>query len=163
MLGWQEPTNSYEIDLIAKETVSWLPFKQKNVAEASRIDGVYIIRQAGGKPVGRLQGTSDILYIGSSTCKGGLRQRLSHYFHPGPTQWTNLRINSYLSKFDMEIAWFPTNQPLNLEHELLSRYLNDHDELPPFNHADTRRFQNKTSEAGTVFDSLRVTKVEGKQ
>jgi hypothetical protein len=63
----------------------------------------------------------------------------------------------------MEVAWFPNSNPLNLEHKLLTRYIEDHDEQPPFNHADTRRFQSKTSEAATLSNGLKVTKVEGKQ
>jgi hypothetical protein len=155
--------NSNELDFNIKDSVHWLPFEKQTVAEAPREDGVYILRQAGGKLFGRLRGSSDILYVGSSTCKGGLRQRLSHYFHPGPTQWTNLRINRYLGKYMMEVVWLPTSNPLNLEHKLLTRYIEDHDEQPPFNHADTRRFQSKTNEAATFSDSLRVKKVEGKQ
>ncbi len=153
--------NSYEVNSSVRNSVSWRPFDAEQSFQAPEDNGVYVLRQAGGKLFGRLKGASDILYIGSSICQGGLKQRLSHYFHPGPTQWTNLRINSFLSKYKMEIAWFVCDEPVNLEHSLLKRYLDDHDELPPFNHADTRRFTERAKEAGTIIDSLRVTKVEG--
>jgi|WetSurMetagenome_2_1015567.scaffolds.fasta_scaffold97855_2 hypothetical protein len=155
--------NSIEIEPIVKEIISWFPFEKQVVSEAPREVGVYILRLAEGKLFGRLRGASDILYVGSSTCQGGLRQRLSHYFHPGPSQWTNLRINKYLSKYKMEVAWFPTSNPLNLEHKLLTQYESDHDEQPPFNHADTRRFLTNPSESGSFVDHLRITKVEGKE
>ncbi len=153
--------NSTDIESINKETVSWLSFEKDIVSKASRENGVYILRLATGKLFGRLRGASDILYVGSSTCQGGLRQRLLHYFHPGPTQWTNLRINSYLNRYKMEIAWLLTNNPLNLEHKLLTQYEEDHDEQPPFNHADTRRFQENRTETGSLVDHLKVTLVKG--
>jgi len=151
--------NSNELEL--SNNVAWHPFNLEQVLEIPSGNGVYVMRLSGGRCFGRLKGNSDILYIGSSTCKGGLKQRISHYLHPGPTQWTNLRINSYLPKYQMEIAWFVCNEPINLENRLLRRYLDDHDELPPFNHADSRRFKEKSSEASTLSDALRVTLVKG--
>jgi hypothetical protein len=85
---------------------------------APREKGVYVIRQTAGKPFGRLQGESDLLYIGIAESEGGLRQRLLQYFHPGPTQWTNRRINNYLGKYQMEVAWCICLEPINLEHDL---------------------------------------------
>jgi hypothetical protein len=122
-----------------KDFESWYSFNQQRGEEAPRKKGVYVIRQVTGKSFGRLQGQSDILYIGSTTSRGGLRQRLIQYFHPGPTQWTNRRINEFLKKYQMEVAWCPCNEPVNLEHRLLRQYLDDHNELPPFNHTGIRR------------------------
>jgi hypothetical protein len=142
---------------------SWRPFESRNVREAPQVIGVYVLRKADGKLVCRLRGESDILYIGSTTSKGGLRQRLVQYFHPGPTQWTNQRINSFLKKYAMEVAWCPTSEPINLEHDLLRKYLSDHDELPPFNHADTRRLHKGLGESGTVCDRVTVIRTPGKE
>lgn len=145
-----------------KDFGSWHPFENQNVREAPRVIGVYVLRQADGKLVCRLRGESDIFYIGSTTSKGGLKQRLMQYFHPGPTQWTNQRINSFLKKYAMEVAWCPCSEPTNLEHELLWRYLADHDELPPFNHADSRRVHKALGDSGTLCDGLTVTRTPGK-
>ena len=63
----------------------------------------------------------------------------------------------------MEIAWLLTNNPLNQEHKLLTQYEEDHDEQPPFNHADTRRFQENRTETGSLVDHLKVTLVKVKE
>ncbi len=68
-----------------------------------------------------------------------------------------------MSKYKMEISFLVTSNPLNLEHKLLNQYEANHDEQPPFNHADTRRFEEKPSESSVFVDHLRVTKVEGKE
>jgi excinuclease UvrABC nuclease subunit len=148
---------------VRKEFDSWHSFESLNVQRAPSEIGVYIIRQEGGKLIGRLQGESDILYIGSTISKGGLRQRLMQYFHPGPTQWTNQRLNSFLEKYAMEITWCACSNPTNFEHDLLRKYLNDHDELPPFNHADNRRPLETVGESTALIDKLTVTKTGGKQ
>ena len=41
-------------------------------------------------------------------------------------------------KYNMEIAWCPYAEAGNLELQVLRRYFEDHDELPPLNHADRR-------------------------
>jgi len=148
---------------INKDFGSWVSFNSQNVREIPQVIGVYVLRQADGKLVGRLRGESDILYIGSTTSQGGLRQRLMQYFHPGPTQWTNQRISSFLEKYTMDVAWCPSSEPINLEHDLLRKYLADHDELPPFNHADTRRLHKGLGESGTICDGLTVIRTPGKE
>jgi hypothetical protein len=77
------------------------------------------------KVIGRLSGGSDILYIGASENKEGLKRRLQQYFNPGPTQRTNRRIKELSAKYDMEVAWHVCNSPENCERELLKRYLKD--------------------------------------
>ena len=113
----------------------WYLFNEKVVQNAPKQRGVYVFRKAGSKRFGRLQGQSDVMYIGSTEAKGGLKQRLGQYLHPGPTQWTNKRIKKISKKHQMEIAWCPCDEPGNLEHQLLQKYLKEHDELPPLNHA----------------------------
>jgi hypothetical protein len=79
-----------------------------------------------------------------------MKQRISHYFHPGPTQWTNRRINDLVKKYAMEIAWLACDEPVNIENALLRRYVGDHDELPPLNHADVRRLCKSLTEQRTA-------------
>jgi hypothetical protein len=158
-----EIMNSFEFGHIRKEFETWHSFEKRSLENAPREKGVYIIRQAAGKSFGRLQGESDLFYIGSTESKGGLRQRLLAYFHPGRTQWTNQRINDYLRKYRMEVAWCPCGEPTNLEHDLLRRYLKDHDELPPFNHADIRRLYKAVADQVVLSDKVTVIKTEGKQ
>jgi len=157
-----ENMDSIGLGRIRKEFDSWHFFTNRNVQEAPSTTGVYVIRQANGLRIGRLKAESDILYIGSTTSKGGLRQRLMQYFHPGPTQWTNQRLNSFLKKYAMEVAWCPCSEPTNLEHDLLREYLMDHDELPPFNHADVRRLYKTLGDSVTLSDKVTVIKTPGK-
>lgn len=98
--------------------------------------GAYVIRHKGGQ-FGRLRGNSDILYIGKSTGQNGMRARINSYFNPGPTQWTNQRIHSFLQReVPMEISFVITENPRQLESQLLQQYVKDHDELPPFNRSE---------------------------
>lgn len=131
--------DSSELRHILVKLSEWFPFSEDYIKNAPQQHGIYIIRMANGQRFGRLNGESDILYIGCTRCRGGLRQRLFQYFHPGSTQWTNRRINEIMKKYPIEVAWHPCQNPQNLEHSLLKKYLEDHDELPPFNHANIRR------------------------
>lgn len=148
---------------LKKELENWYPFEKQSIEKAPRKKGIYVIRLATFKPIGRLRGESDILYIGSTTSEGGLRQRLMQYFHPGPTQWTNQRLYGFLKKYHMEITWCPCEEPTNLEHDLLRQYLSEHDELPPFNHADIRRLYESVADHIGLSDSVTVIKTKGTQ
>jgi hypothetical protein len=143
--------NSTELNYIINKSLTWHSFDKENVKNAPSLKGIYVIRMARGQLFGRLSGVSDILYVGSAESKGGLRQRLQQYFHPGRTQWTNLRIKELTKKYQMEVTWCPYDEPKNLEHELLRRYLKDHEELPPLNHASIRQlYKNITDKVRAV-------------
>jgi hypothetical protein len=116
----------------------WQPFDATTAKNAPRDKGTYVIRRAHGEKFGRLRGFSDILYIGSTESKRGLRSRLRQYLHPGQKKWTAIRVNQALSKYEAEVAWCENPQPRNLEHNLLRQYAADHDEFPPLNRADIR-------------------------
>ena len=94
--------DSTQLSLARTEFSRWYPFNEKAVKNAPKQRGVYVFRKAGGKHFGRLQGQSDVMYIGSTEAKGGLKQRLGQYLHPGPTQWTNKRIKKISKKHQME-------------------------------------------------------------
>ena len=127
--------DSGQVSQICKGISEWHPFNEESVKSAPKQSGIYIFRMAQSKCFGRLKGKSDILYIGSTEGEHGLRERLQQYLRPGPTQWTNKRIHEMAKKYDMEIAWCLCGEASNLEHQLLHRYIEDHDELPPLNHA----------------------------
>ncbi len=140
----------------------WSAFDKTVLGRVPAQKGVYVIRLANARKIGRLKGESDILYIGSNQSEGGLKQRFSHYFHPGPTQWTNRRVHDLMEKYSMEIAWFVCKNPVNLENSLLKQYVKDHDELPPINHADSRRLNESLSETMGLSDKVTVTLTKGK-
>ena len=110
--------------------MKWLPLNKTTQKTAPLYPGIYIMRL--GKHFGRLRGTSDILYIGSTT--SSIRQRLGGYFNPGPTQRTNIRINKMLQRYTIQVAWHETENPKKLETKLLEKYFKEHDEQPPFNY-----------------------------
>ncbi len=93
-----------------KEFSDWVILNPTNVKEAPFKTGVYIFRKKNGQCFGRLQGESDILYVGCTESKKGLRQRLNYYLKPGPTQWTNRRINQLLGKYGIEVSWCISNK-----------------------------------------------------
>lgn len=150
--------NSAELNGILNKSLTWQSFNKEDVKNAPSLKGIYVIRMAKGQLFGRLSGVSDMLYIGSAESKGGLRQRLQQYFHPGQTQWTNLRIKELTKKYQMEIAWYPCEEPKNLEHELLRHYFEEHDELPPLNHASIRRLYKCVTDNIRADDEVVVIK-----
>ena len=93
----------------------WYPFNKQNLKNAPPETGVYVLRKCGGELFGRLNGQSDILYIGST--KKSLKSRLQQYIHPGPTQWTNQRIHKYTKENSVEASWLSCNEPKSLEHD----------------------------------------------
>jgi len=139
----------------------WFSFDEQILKQTPDQRGAYVFRSVGGRSFGRLKGKSDILYIGSTTSKRGLRQRFYNYLHPGPTQWTNQRIHDLLKRYQMEVAWFVCKKPVNIENSLLTQYEREHDELPPLNHANVRSLHESPAEVAMLTDKLKVTLVKG--
>lgn len=130
--------DSSNISQFGYQFSNWYVFSIPNkivlLANLRKDTGVYVIRFSKGN-FGRLNGYSDILYIGKTEDKNGIKGRVSGYFNKGPTQFTNIRIYSFLRKqMPMEISFASiTQNPRNVEILLKDQYLKDHDELPPFN------------------------------
>ena len=121
---------------------------------APQKSGTYVIRMSGGKCFGRLQGETDIVYIGST--ERPLKRRFYEFLRPGPTQWTNQRINQLSKKFSLEIAWSENDNPKIFEHNLLRQFLKEHDEFPPLNRADIRKLKIELNENITVSDTVGI-------
>jgi excinuclease UvrABC nuclease subunit len=117
----------------------WFPFNRANepilLSQLPSRPGAYAIRSR--TPYQRRIGSSDILYFGSATNTQGLKHRLRQYFHPGPTQRTNIRIlNLVGGSSDFEVSVAPTNSIPDaklFEATLLAEYELNHGELPPEN------------------------------
>ena len=146
--------DSRQVSRTCKGISGWYPLNKDSLKHAPISHGIYVFRIAQGKCFGRFKGESDILYIGSAEGSRGLKGRLPQYFSPGRTQWTNTRILAMTKKYPMEVAWCPSAEPRNLELELLRRYFEDHDELPPFNHADRRLLKKALTETVEFGDSM---------
>ncbi len=159
-------------ELSKKGFVNWQPFKQDILNLAPKECGVYVIRLTSGRLCGRLKGESDILYIGSTTSKSGLKHRLRGYFSSSKANsTTNTRINSFINKYDMEISWhtmglvtassYKHKKAVTLEADLLFQYSEEHDELPPFNQSEVKRaflFPDTPNENGVVIPCVIHTK-----
>ena len=128
------PKSSLFIEQFLGKFSDWYPLGEISLENVPAQPGVYVIRVAGRK-ISRLRGKSDIMYIGSSTGKGGLKIRLGFYLRPGIRQYTSQRINRMAKKYRMEISWCLYDKARILEHQLLERYEAQHDELPPLNRA----------------------------
>lgn len=136
---------------LPKEFSSWYPLDNDCIMDAPQKSGIYVIRMSGGKCFGRLQGETDIVYIGSTK---QLKRRFYQFLHPGPTQWTNQRINQLLKKYSFEIAWLENDNPKIPEHNLLRQFLAEHDEFPPLNRADIRKMGIKILQQVHVLPSM---------
>jgi len=126
-------------DLAAHGFVSWFAFNRNNksalISALPMRPGVYAFRCC--RDYERRIGTSDILYIGSATNEEGLRKRIYQYFHPGPTQRTNIRILALVAECtDYEASFAETKsnpEAKMLEAVLLEKYEREHGQLPPEN------------------------------
>jgi excinuclease UvrABC nuclease subunit len=107
--------------------------------DAPEASGIYFLRLKSGKTFPRILGCTDIIYIGSTT---NLKQRFNEYNHPGPTQWTNIKVNRFVKKYghESEFFWKKINEEEieREEQKLLRRYEKEHHEKPPLNGADVR-------------------------
>jgi hypothetical protein len=145
--------DSKQVSQICKGISEWYPSNKESLKNAPVQHGIYIFRIAQSKRFGRLRGESDILYIGSTKGGRGLRGRLQQYFSPGHRQLTNIRIHAMAKKHDMEIAWYPCEEAGNLELQLFRRYFEDHDELPPLNHAGRNLLEKALTETVGLGDT----------
>src|SRR6266566_8692890 len=126
-------------DLCADGFQSWSKFNRLSKSDVLKKlptkFGVYVFRKT--TAVGRIRGTSDILYIGSACNQNGLQGRLRQYFSPGPSQFTNKRIMEIVGESEeYEIGWCELalkSEAVALEQRLLERYFEDHGERPPQN------------------------------
>jgi len=154
--------DSKQLSFMLEGLSEWHPFNEDTVKNAPKQKGIYVLRMANGRYICRLRGKSDILYIGSTESKSGLRGRLRGYLHPGPSQLTNRRIHEFSKKYEMEIAWYPYQEADNMELRLLQQYLEDHDELPPLNRTSKKLLKKIFTEEIRVKPRLRLI-IKGKK
>jgi hypothetical protein len=98
--------------------------------------GVYVVLL--GEQAACRRGASDIAYIGKATNRGGLRGRVRQYFHPGPTQSTNIAMRSRLNarRCALRIGFTVSDSgpaARRLESDLLIAFEKEHGQLPPYN------------------------------
>lgn len=98
-----------------------------------RTPGVYVLAE---------DCDSEIRYIGCAANEKGLQQRIRQYFHPGPTQRTNRRINALLQaggRYLISYRTAPSRHDAQCwESDLLFRFEKTHGRLPLWNRQGPR-------------------------
>jgi len=118
----------------------WAPFTRSAEIDLLRslptALGVYVILFQ--SPQARRRGESDIAYIGRAVNQNGLRGRVRQYYHPGPTQTTNIAMNMRICEPDCAlrlgfVSRTDVASAKRLESDLLIEFEEAHGELPPYN------------------------------
>jgi hypothetical protein len=114
---------------------NWYPLDANSIRQfCEQTSGVYMVRQKEGK-FGRLNGSSDILYIGQSD--KDLKTELLRVIRKGPGDHSaSYRILPVIEKLKrhLEFSFAKVNSPTKeIQDQLLSEYEEEHFELPPLN------------------------------
>lgn len=127
------------------EISDWHTWPDPAIKKAPNLPGVYVFRLA-GRPFGRLQGQSDVIYVGTTAKKGKstVRSRLKQHSGQQDRRHWLQRVPSQISP--LEVAWIvcqERHEALLRESNLLREYMEDHIELPPGNRQQSAKtFQN---------------------
>jgi hypothetical protein len=111
----------------------WMMLERSTVDRPFDHLGVYVIRIASGKPVGRLKGQSDVIYIGSGQIERRVRAHSRPQFNFKDKGSLLAWIATDGSIGGLEVAFFPCQEHKQVESDLLFSYLQDHREPPPAN------------------------------
>ncbi len=106
----------------------------KGIVEVPITPATYALRL--DHKFGRLRGSSDLLYIGSTS---NLHFRIIENYLGGRGDKTTKRIRDYLFNKGYleatEVSWIITQNYEKIESKLLAEYEKEHHELPPWNRA----------------------------
>lgn len=118
----------------------WLPLNEPNIAKCEDKNAVYRIRRKEGT-VPRVQGCSEILYIGSTDEtkeRQSVKKRLLGLIRHGHVARRQLRLFEKELKMTLEFSVAYTNEPKTLQDKLLMEYFKAHYEQPPANNARSK-------------------------
>lgn len=126
--------NSQAIEATLKlDDRSWRSWPNPGLAIAPSSHGVYVFRRTRGSVISRVQGSSEIVYVGS----GNIRSRLRAHCNP---DWDSFKNSGWLISLvangaPLEVSWqvMQLKTARSLEIQILQEYLVDHRELPPAN------------------------------
>ena len=122
-----------------EDFIGWVVWGKGAAASAPAQPGVYVFRVAASRtPIGRLNGKSDIIYVGSTPKGGSIRARLNNHVKARRDEkdagWS---IDRVVKKgVPLEVGWrtfAAADDAADCESILLSKYQHDHLELPPLN------------------------------
>lgn len=135
--------NSTQLSHPTTRFSKWYLFNKEGIANAPQQKGVYVIRKAKGQLLSLIRGKSDILYIGSTEEKNGLKGRLERYFQHS-AKGTDLRVQQFATKYQTEIAWCVCDKSYNFETDLNQQFQKDHDMLPTLNRQGKKQKRDST-------------------
>lgn len=101
------------------------------------------------------RGESDIAYIGKSTNANGIRGRVRQYYHPGPTQSTNITMNARLLEqgCSLRLGFITASSKAvtqRLESDLLPEFESQHNQFPLFNRQRALDLLARAAERGVT-------------
>ncbi len=120
-------------DKFRRDSGCWKPWRASAGCRGPDSYGVYAFRVAGASPIERVEGASDIIYVGH----GNIQKRLTAHARPDWKKWNDsgwlICLISHAR--ELEVAWveLPDKEAVSLEKALLESYLVAHRELPPAN------------------------------
>ena len=111
-----------------------IPFVEAGNTDVPKQAGVYIIVLLTHE-IDYPMGKSDIVKIGDAENDKGLYMRWSQYFHPGPTQKTNIRLKPKFQRESHGFAWLLLEKGSadRMEMKLLAQFQREHGQLPAYN------------------------------
>jgi predicted GIY-YIG superfamily endonuclease len=141
-----------------EELSDWESWPHPARAKAPETPGVYIFRLS--NCFGRMQGTSDIVYIGLA--KKNIKRRLADHRHTA----IGLFANSYRDLGDLQVAWKSyreQSEAMVMESRLLGKHRREHMELPPLNRQQPlKELQQFFKAAGQLINRPVDDEVEGR-
>jgi len=108
----------------------WQEWISGNVRVPRKSRGVYVIRIAGGKTIGRFEGQSDVIYIGCGIVSRRLKQHSGSRMDLQDKSW---QLTLMARNMKLEVGFFPSENPKEDETQLIGNYFISHLELPPAN------------------------------
>ncbi|WFG35324.1 hypothetical protein GKN94_06340 [Candidatus Lucifugimonas marina] len=110
----------------------WYLFEEGIQDLVPRSKGVYVFRTSRSREL--TTGESDIVYIGRANGSvHDLRKSIYLYLRRDPSQKTKKRVGDMAILEGWEVGWIPTEDAVNLEKDLLSRFRREHGVLPQQN------------------------------
>jgi hypothetical protein len=117
----------------------WHPWAERVPDCAPNQPGVYVFRLAGGEHLMRLEGQSDIVYVGWGS---SIQRRLRRHLKARDDERDiGFRLSRVLAvPRPLEVAWTVlsgSEEAKNYEADLIARFGANHIELPPLNRQET--------------------------
>ena len=121
-------------DLVLRGFSEPVDFVEGKNNEVPAKTGVYVIIRK-DKQINYRTGQSDIVKIGKCEYEKGFFRAWHEYFHPGPTQDTNIRLKEKFLAYPHAFSWkeIPKGRVGTMEKVLFAEFVRAHGQLPAYN------------------------------